>query len=65
MAMLAFAHADKWQLYCAMAVMGIGLGLVFAAMSGLVVNAVPPEQTGVAAGMNANIRTIGGSIGRR
>jgi sugar phosphate permease len=27
------------------------------------VAAVPPEQTGVASGMNANIRTIGGSIG--
>jgi len=25
--------------------------------------AVPPSQTGVASGMNANIRTIGGSIG--
>jgi nitrate/nitrite transporter NarK len=25
--------------------------------------AVPPKQTGVATGMNANIRTIGGSIG--
>jgi sugar phosphate permease len=25
--------------------------------------AVPPEQTGVASGMNANVRTIGGSIG--
>ena len=24
---------------------------------------MPPEQTGVASGMNANIRTIGGSIG--
>jgi sugar phosphate permease len=32
-------------------------------MSALVVEAVPPEQTGVASGMNANIRTIGGSIG--
>jgi nitrate/nitrite transporter NarK len=29
----------------------------------LVVQGVPPEQTGVASGMNANIRTIGGSIG--
>jgi len=28
-----------------------------------VIAAVPPEQTGVASGMNANIRTIGGSIG--
>jgi sugar phosphate permease len=32
-------------------------------MSALVVVAVPPHQTGVASGMNANIRTIGGSVG--
>jgi sugar phosphate permease len=32
-------------------------------MSALIVAAVPPSQTGVASGMNANIRTIGGSIG--
>jgi hypothetical protein len=32
-------------------------------MSNLIVDAVPSHQTGVASGMNANIRTIGGSIG--
>ena len=32
-------------------------------MSALVVAAVPASQTGLASGMNANIRTIGGSIG--
>ncbi|MET8049718.1 hypothetical protein ABZU75_19170 [Streptosporangium sp. NPDC005286] len=32
-------------------------------LSNLAVAAVPPKQTGVASGMNANIRTIGGSIG--
>ncbi|MFK0058358.1 hypothetical protein ACIQTN_03845 [Streptomyces werraensis] len=32
-------------------------------MSSLVVGAVPPDQTGVASGMNTNIRTVGGSIG--
>ena len=32
-------------------------------MSTLIVAAVLPAQTGVASGMNANIRTIGGSIG--
>jgi hypothetical protein len=32
-------------------------------MSNLIVAAVPPHQTGVASGMNANIRTIGGAIG--
>ncbi|WP_328473266.1 MFS transporter [Streptomyces sp. NBC_00448] len=63
MAILAFAHQDKWEIFVATGVMGIGFGLAFAAMSSLIVNAVPPEQTGVASGMNANIRTIGGSIG--
>ena len=63
MAMLAFAHGQQWELYIATAVMGVGFGLAFAAMSSLIVGAVPPEQTGVASGMNANIRTIGGSIG--
>lgn len=63
MAVLAFAHDQKWELYLATAVLGIGFGLAFSAMSGLIVSAVPPAQTGVASGMNTNIRTIGGSIG--
>ncbi|MFC1401565.1 MULTISPECIES: MFS transporter [Streptacidiphilus] len=63
MLLLAFAHSHTWELYLATGIMGIGFGLAFAAMSGLIVAAVPPEQTGVASGMNANIRTIGGSIG--
>ncbi|MFC4034872.1 MFS transporter [Streptomyces polygonati] len=63
MALLAFAHQEKWELFLATAIMGVGFGLAFSAMSSLIVSAVPPEQTGVASGMNANIRTIGGSIG--
>ena len=47
----------------AMMIMGIGFGGTFAAMSSLVVQGVRIDQTGVASGMNANIRTIGGSIG--
>ena len=43
--------------------LGIGLGLAYSAMSNLIVHAVPPAQTGVASGMNANIRTIGGAMG--
>jgi hypothetical protein len=39
------------------------MGLAFSSMTNLVVEAVAPEQTGVATGMNANIRTIGGSVG--
>jgi hypothetical protein len=32
-------------------------------MTNLIVQAVPATQTGVATGMNANIRTVGGAIG--
>jgi EmrB/QacA subfamily drug resistance transporter len=63
MSILAFAHHFVWEIYISTAVMGIGFGLAFSAMSALIVAAVPPSQTGVASGMNANIRTIGGSIG--
>jgi EmrB/QacA subfamily drug resistance transporter len=63
MSIIAFAHGLEWHIYVANALMGIGFGLAFAAMSALVVAAVPVTQTGVATGMNANIRNIGGSIG--
>ena len=61
--LLALAHDQKWEIYLASTLLGIGLGLAFSAMSNLIVQAVPPAQTGVASGMNANIRTIGGAIG--
>jgi len=61
--MLAFAHAYQWQIYVVGALLGMGMGLAFSAMSNLIVQAVPAEQTGVASGMNANIRTIGGAVG--
>jgi nitrate/nitrite transporter NarK len=61
--MLVLAHGQQWEIVVATALLGAGFGLAFAAMSNLIVEGVPPEQTGVASGMNANIRTIGGSIG--
>jgi MFS family permease len=61
--LLAFANTDKWEIYLASTLLGVGLGLAFSAMSNLIVQAVPAVQTGVASGMNANIRTIGGAIG--
>jgi MFS family permease len=63
MAMFALLHDEKWQVYVAYAVMGVGMGLVFACLANLIVATVPAHQTGVASGMNANIRTIGGSVG--
>jgi MFS family permease len=56
-------HDQTWQLYSATTVQGLGSGMVFSSLAGVVVRSVPAEQTGVASGMNANIRTIGGSIG--
>jgi MFS family permease len=61
--MLVVAHNHLWQILLITGLMGGGFGLAFSAMSALIVGGVPPEQTGVASGMNANIRTIGGSIG--
>jgi EmrB/QacA subfamily drug resistance transporter len=61
--LLTVARGQQWEILVAMVLEGVGFGMAFAAMSNLVVQGVPPEQTGVASGMNANIRTIGGSIG--
>ena len=60
---LVASPSREWAIAAGMGLLGIGFGLAFAAMSALIVHAVPPDQTGVASGMNANIRTIGGSIG--
>lgn len=60
---IAFFHDHTWQLYLATTAQGIGTGLVFSSLAGVVIASVPAEQTGVATGMNANIRSIGGSLG--
>jgi EmrB/QacA subfamily drug resistance transporter len=62
-AWLAVAHSAEWQVYVALGLAGLGMGLAFSAMTNLIVEAVPRTQTGVATGMNANIRTVGGAIG--
>jgi EmrB/QacA subfamily drug resistance transporter len=60
---LAVLHAHPYDMLISASLMGIGIGLAFAALGNLVVQAVPPEQTGVAGGMNTVMRTIGGAIG--
>ena len=42
---------------------GFDLGSAYAAMTTLVVAAVPASQTEIATGMNTNLRTIGGALG--
>jgi EmrB/QacA subfamily drug resistance transporter len=62
-AALALGHNKSWEVYLAAGLLGAGIGLAFSAMSTIVVKSVPAAQVGVASGMNANIRTIGGAIG--
>lgn len=59
----AFLHDRIWHISVASAVFGLGLGFGYAAMTNLVVSAAPRHQTGIATGMNSNLRTIGGAIG--
>ncbi|MEV4316068.1 MFS transporter [Actinocrispum sp. NPDC049592] len=60
---LAFFHHFQWEVAFASGVFGLGLGLVYASMSSLIIQGVAPDQTGVASGMNTNIRNIGGAVG--
>ena len=60
---LVLFHDQVWQLLIETTALGLAFGLAFAALSNLIVDAVPQSQTGVASGMNANIRTVGGALG--
>jgi MFS family permease len=62
-AMLAFARSDRWEIYVAAALLGVGIGLAFAAMANLIIENVGPAETGVATGMNTVTRTVGGAFG--
>ena len=62
-ACIAHWHDAAGPLLAATTLQGLGTGLVFSSLAGVVIASVPAAQTGVASGMNANIRTIGGSFG--
>ncbi|MEV8098391.1 MFS transporter [Kitasatospora sp. NPDC085879] len=63
MAYLALRHSHEIDIYLASAVFGLGVGLAYAAMPAYINGAVPAEQSGIANGMNAVLRTVGGAIG--
>jgi EmrB/QacA subfamily drug resistance transporter len=60
---LAVNHHRPYDMLISAALLGIGIGLAFAALGNLIVQAVPPSQTGVATGMNTVMRTLGGALG--
>jgi MFS family permease len=61
--LLVVAHGHPYNMLISAALLGVGIGLAFAALGNLIVQAVPPEQTGVATGMNTVMRTLGGALG--
>jgi EmrB/QacA subfamily drug resistance transporter len=61
--LLLTEHQHVWSVLLASAVLGVGVGLAFAAMANLIVEAVPASQTGVASGINAVSRTVGSAFG--
>ena len=61
---LAALHAQPWEILVGSALLGLGIGLAFAAMANLVVDAVPQEQTGVATG-DQHDRALDRRRGRR
>jgi EmrB/QacA subfamily drug resistance transporter len=61
--LIAAAHTEPIDVYVSTALLGAGIGLAFASLANLIIEAVPPEQTAVATGMNTVMRTLGGSVG--
>jgi MFS family permease len=62
-AFFALLHAQLWEAFAAMAVIGIGFGYTFAAIPGMIAAAVPADETGSAMGLYQVTRYIGFSLG--
>jgi EmrB/QacA subfamily drug resistance transporter len=60
---LTLMSRHPYGLLISSTLLGIGIGLAFSALGNLIVQAVPDTQTGVASGMNAVLRTLGGALG--
>ena len=56
-------HRAVWELAAAGGVFGLGIGLAYASSASIIVESVPADRTGIATGVNANLRTIGSAVG--
>ena len=63
LALLAGFHASQIEIAAFGLVMSSGIGLAYAAMPNLILDAVDPHQTGEATGFNALVRSVGSSLG--
>ncbi|MCX4906887.1 MFS transporter [Streptomyces sp. NBC_00878] len=62
-ALLAAAHTAMWQHLVFYALVGVGTGLVMAALPKLIGALAPPTRMGTANGINNIARTVGGVVG--
>jgi EmrB/QacA subfamily drug resistance transporter len=60
---MAFAHGSPAVVIVWSALLFAGVGMAFASIPNLIVNAVEPTETGEATGVNTIIRNIGSAIG--
>jgi MFS family permease len=63
MLFFALTAEQLWQAFVTMAIIGVGLGLTYAALPGLIVSAIPQSETGSAMGFYQVSRYVGFSIG--
>jgi EmrB/QacA subfamily drug resistance transporter len=61
--MLSVSHGSEGAVIGWVVLLFAGIGLAFAAMPNMIVDAVPAARTGEATGVNALIRTAGGAVG--
>jgi EmrB/QacA subfamily drug resistance transporter len=60
---MAFLHDTGFEIAAANALLGLGIGMSFAATANLIVTAAPAAKTGQAVAMNTIIRMVGGAVG--
>jgi MFS family permease len=61
--LMALVHGTQLEIIVWNLVMSTGIGLAFAAMPNLILEAVTPEETGQATGVNTLVRSVGASLG--
>ncbi|HET6154262.1 MAG TPA: MFS transporter [Marmoricola sp.] len=59
---ILFLRDQWWEICLATALLGVGIGIAYAAMPALIMGAVPVTETAAANGLNALMRSVGTSL---